>query len=155
MATLNEIMAAKAAAREQAAKAQPQAPDDPELTEAINRIDPPDKPRGIVLSKEPIAPEPRGQATPILTDDAPRSMGQPNGEGIDLTPIDATPAQANWHAAVNAPLTELVIMSDPRDDEVAWIAIRNPDQPFDPILLYPLPFWEHPRTSAKKQHCPF
>lgn len=111
------------------------------------------KTAGIVLSKD-LPPdmkngEPRGQRTPI-TDTPPRperrSLSEPEGEAIPLTPVDATKEVATWHEAMNAFQTDLCLMRDPLNPEFAWLAVRLESQPTNPILLHKLPFWEHPRT---------
>ncbi len=75
-----------------------------------------------------------------------RSLSEPDGEAIPMTPTDATPAVAAWHQAMNAFDSELCLMRDPLNPEFAWFAVRFADQPQNPILLHKLPFWEHPRT---------
>ena len=129
MPTIKEIIAAREAAKNQPAPAASQ----------------PGKPIsvGLVLTK----------ATPTTTPPAPapllperRSLSEPEGEAIPLAPLDATPAVAAWHEAMNAFDSELCLMRDPINPEFAWFAVRFADQPQNPILLHKLPFWEHPRT---------
>jgi hypothetical protein len=173
MPTIAEILAAKQAAAtttttppannesqprmtlaERAAKAK----EDAEVKAAIDRIDPPGKREaaaarkaaatGIVLSQEMPVPkgENRGQATPIKgpEDIAPRSLGATEGETIDVTPLHADEAIKDWHKAVNAFSTDLVIMRDPVDPERAWLAVRLEEDPRHPLLIKDLPIYEHP-----------
>lgn len=93
--------------------------------------------------------EPRGQKTPI-SETPPkairRSMSEPEGEAIPLVPLDATPTTTAWHEAMNAFSTEMCLMRDPLNAEYAWLALRLVGQEANPILLYKMPFYEHPRT---------
>lgn len=105
------------------------------------------KPAGIILSKD-LPPqhqngEPRGQKTPIP--DEIRSLSEPRGQGIDMTPVNASPMTTTWHQAMNAFQTELCIMQDPERPDQAWIAVKMAAHP--PILLHCLPLWEHPTKS--------
>lgn len=143
MPSIKEIIAAKAAAAAAAAAKESSAT-------TYNQGKP--KPAGIVLSRE-LPPEmqngePRGQRTPI-TDTPPeerRSLSEPEGEAIPMTPVNPTAEIATWHEAMNAFQTELCLMRDPLSPEYAWLAVRLESQPRNPILLHKLPFWEHPRT---------
>lgn len=101
------------------------------------------KPAGIILSQE-LPPqhqngEPRGQKPPISEEL--RSLSEPRGQGIDMTPAEASPMTAMWHQAMNAFQTELCIMQDPERPDQAWIAVRMTGHP--PILLHCLPLWGH------------
>lgn len=108
------------------------------------------KATGIVLSRDlpPSSPngEARGQATPIKGPEDRRSLGETEGEGIDMTPMAADECIKDWHKAVNAFSTDLCIMRDPIDPERAWLAVRLEDEPLHPLLLRDLPLYEHPRT---------
>jgi len=143
MATIAEKLAARK-------KAQP-APTD-SVDALIDRIDPPGKSQRaesarntarMILKQEPpltvSQPEIR-----VVTPER-RALGDPAGETIDMTPQNATQAQAAWHAAYNAFETELCLMRDPTDSEVAWLAVRLDGQEDWPILLKSFPLYDHPR----------
>lgn len=163
MPTIAEILAAKKAAAQQSTAAPaPAAPreslaEKAETKAAIDRIDPPGKHQraaartGLVLNKDmPVPPkENRGQATPITGPEEPRSLGQPVGEAIDMTPLEADDCIKNWHKAVAAFDTDLVLMRDPADPETAWLAVRLPEAPLDPILIKSLPLFDHPRAHRQ------
>lgn len=131
-----------------------------EMDAVLDRIDPPGKQAaaatarkmvGLVLSKDmPLPPgENRGQATPIKGPEDLRSLGQPMGEAIDLTPLEADDCIRNWHKAVAAFDTDLVLMRDPMDPQRAWLAVRLEEAPMDPILIKSLPLFEHPRAHRQ------
>jgi hypothetical protein len=125
---------------------------------AIDRIDPPGKQEratsarksaGLILSKDlPGGPEARGQQTPIRgPEDEPRSLSATEGEAIPMVPVTATATEQSWHAALNAFESELCLMTDPKDPERAWIAVRLDGQEEWPILLKSFPLYQHPRTA--------
>ena len=121
--------------------------EDQDLTEAIDRIDPPGKRKavGLVLSLPPQLPiAPEVKALPV--EDV-RSLGHTEGETIDLTPVLATQTEADWHRAYNAIESDLCIMRDPQDPERAWLAVRSAGMTAWPILIKCLPLYEHPRTT--------
>lgn len=138
--------------------------------EAIDRIDPPGKlavatqarkSASLILNRNmpPSHPngEPRGQATPISgppEEPEPRSLSETELEAIPMVPLDADEKLATWHAALNAFESELCLMTDPKDPERAWIAVRLDGQEHLPILLKSLPLYEHPRTQ-RPENAPF
>jgi hypothetical protein len=151
--TIAEIIAAKKAA------AKPPLPTvkeslsvDPMLEAAINRIDPPGKRRaGLVVSnKTPLQPA-------VIAEKAAhkekRSLSQTSGEAIPMVPINADPEETTWHAALNAFETELCLMRDPQDSEVAWLAVRSYRAGMPPILLHRLPWilWDQPHTPTDRE----
>jgi hypothetical protein len=153
MPTIAEIIAAKKAA------AKPPLPtvkeslsvDDPMLEAAINRIDPPGKRRGLVVSNKP----PLAQATtpPPAAQPEPRSLSRTNGEAIPMVPTNADAETQTWHAALNAFETELCVMRDPMDSEVAWLAIRPYRAGMPPILLHRIPWlmWDYPHPPTENE----
>jgi hypothetical protein len=175
MPTIAEILASKKAAASAAvATGQPvtyasTAPRETlaeraELKAAIDRIDPPGKSarreaaKGIVLTMD-LPPafkngEPRGQAHPIKGPEELRSLSLTEGEALPLAPMEADPCIKDWHRAMTAFETELVVMNDPLDPERAWLAVRLDEDPLHPLLLKALPFYEHPRT-VRPENEPF
>jgi hypothetical protein len=156
MPTIAEIIAAKKAAaasqpKPAAASSQPTA-EDLELEAAINRIDPPGKRKaGLVVSiKTPL--QPAAIAEKAAHKEI-RSLSQTSGEAIPMVPINADPEETTWHAALNAFETELCVMRDPQDSEVAWLAIRPYRDGMPPILLHRLPWlmWEYPHAPTDNQ----
>jgi hypothetical protein len=168
MPTITEILAAKKAAAATAvaagqpvtyANAVPAAPkktlaqaaaEKIEDADLLKRLTPPTLGKSLVLSKELPADhpngEPRGQMTPIKGPDDIRSLGETEGEALPLAPLAADKCIKDWHKALTAFETELVIMNDPVDPERAWLAVRMEEEPMNPLLLKALPFYEHPRT---------
>jgi hypothetical protein len=108
----------------------------------------PGKPRGLVLTNKP-APE-APVATPDLFDE--RSLGRPDGQGIDMTPVDASPVVAAWHWALNSYESELAITNDPEDPRYAWIAVFPHGMKVPPILLHRIQYYEHPQTKRPENH---
>jgi hypothetical protein len=174
MPTIAEILAAKKAGATAtaaagkpatyAAAAKPETLAERAATKAaIDAIDPPGKSAaaaaarkmtGLILNKDMPCPpkgEPRGQATPVRgpEDIQPRSLGASEGEAIDVTPLAADQCIKDWHKAVSAFSTELVIMRDPVDPERAWLAVRLEEEPLHPLLLKDLPIYDHPRAFRK------
>jgi len=107
MPTIAEIIAAKKAAASKAAPAPQQS--EPKLfdalaermaAEAINRIDPPaagKRRAGLVLSaKTPLQPAETAEKAHHA---ALRSLSQPEGEAIPLTPCNASQEVETWHEA--------------------------------------------------------
>jgi len=82
-----------------------------------------------------------------------RQLGSDHGEQIDMTPVNADQPTIQWHAALNAFESELCLMRDPADSEVAWLAVRTAGQA-QPILLKSLPLFEHPR-QVRPDNVPF
>jgi hypothetical protein len=161
MASIADIIAAKKAGIKPQVNLTPPAAvavvrpsqEEVELTEAIDRIDPPGKRKaaGLVIreTQSPIVPE----VKPQVVEDV-RSLGHIEGEAIDLTPLLATPMEADWHRAYNAIESDLCIMRDPRDPERAWLAVRSAGMTAWPILIKSLPLYEHPRTE-RPERLPF
>lgn len=110
----------------------------------------PGKPRGLVLSSK--APEPTPLPTPAPEFDE-RSLGLPQGQTIDMTPVDALPQTATWHQALNAFESELVITNDPQDPTHSWLAVFPKGVGYvPPILIHRLQFFEHPATQRPANH---
>jgi len=156
MATIAEIIAAKKAA---AATSKPPAPvvaqplaEDQELTEAIDRIDPPGKRRaGLVLSAK--TPLPPAIVAEKLAYAEMRSLSQPQGEAIPVLPTLADNPTIAWHEALNAFESELCMMRDPADLERGWLALRMPGQAL-PLLLKSFSLYAHP-DMARADNEPF
>ena len=74
-----------------------------------------------------------------------RSLSTTCGE--DFAPIrqPSQPDEIAWDSALQALDTELCIMpdSDPRNER-AWVAIRRPDRPGEPLFLFALPMFPNP-----------
>jgi hypothetical protein len=161
MPTIAEIIAAKKAAVSSAITAgkaavpslQPTV-DDLELNAAIDRIDPPaagKRRAGLVLSA----------STPLQTAEVAqkahhrelRSLSQPEGEAIPLTPCNASQEVSTWHEATNAFESQLCAMRDPQDSDVVWLAIRADRDGLPPILLHRLPWtlWDYPHAPTDRQ----
>ena len=111
----------------------------------------PGKPRGLVLSSK--APEtPDLFPTPAPESDE-RSLALPQGQTIDMTPIDASPETRTWHQALSAFESELVITNDPVDPTHSWLAVFPKGVAHaPPILLHRLQFVEHPATTRPANH---
>jgi len=158
MPTIAEIIAAKKAAAASAISAgkaavpssQPTA-EDLEVEKAINRIDPPGKRKGLVVSNKP----PLAQASPPQppAQPEPRSLSQTIGEAIPMVPKNADAEMQTWHAAQNALDSELCVMRDPQDLESVWLAIKPYRAGMLPILLHRLPWlmWEYPHAPTDNQ----
>lgn len=122
---------------------------------AMNRIDPPGKyqaPEGLILraGADEGPAQSRGQRTEIRgpQEPEPRNLARTAGEGIDMTPAAADAETATWHAAMSAFETDLVVMRDPAEPEVCWLALRPLRSGLPPILLHRLPWglMGHPAT---------
>lgn len=97
----------------------------------------------MLVSSSP-APEPKK-----IEEAEERNLSQTMGHGIDHTPVNATQPQQMWNEALNAFASEMCIVNDPKDPEMAWIALRLNGTEERPLLLYRLPYWEHPMTIRK------
>lgn len=88
----------------------------------------------------------RAEPTPPQFGPSHRSLSTTSGEDIPMTPVGATPDVQLWHSALQAFDTTLCLVhdQDPRNER-AWIAVRRPDLPNDPIFLFPLPLYPHPK----------
>jgi hypothetical protein len=158
MPTIAEIIAAKKAANT-AAQPVTNRPEldlshDPMLEAAINRIDPPSAGKrraGLVLSaKTPLQP---AEVAMKAHHAELRSLSQPQGEAIPLTPCNATKEVETWHEATNAFESQLCAMRDPQDSDVVWLAIRADRDGLPPILLNRLPWtlWDYPHPPTDRQ----
>jgi hypothetical protein len=155
MPTILEIIAAKKAA---AAQPVPTVNEsltvDLELEAAINRIDPPaagKRRAGLVLSaKTPLQPAEMAQKAHHKEL---RSLSQPEGEAIPLTPCNASNEVSTWHEAMNAFESQLCAMRDPLDSDVIWLAIRADRDGLPPILIHRLPWtlWDYPGKAPANQ----
>ena len=154
MPTIAEIIAAKKAAAAPPAAAPPAVHHDPMLEAAINRIDPPSAGKrraGLVLSaKTPLQP---AEVAQKAHHSELRSLSQPQGEAIPLTPCNATREVETWHEATNAFESQLCVMRDPQDSDVVWLAIRADRDGLPPILLNRLPWtlWDYPHAPTDSQ----
>ena len=157
MPTIAEIIAAKKAA----AAVQPvtkcnelNLQPDLMLEAAINRIDPPASGKrraGLVLSaKTPLQP---AEVATKAHHAALRSLSQPEGEAIPLTPCNASQEVETWHEAMNAFESQLCVMRDPLDSDVVWLAIRADRDGLPPILIHRLPWtlWDYPGKATANQ----
>jgi hypothetical protein len=110
----------------------------------------PGKPRGLVISSK--APEPTPAPTPVPESDE-RSLALPQGQTIDMTPVDALPETKTWHQALSAFESELVITNDPLDPTHSWLAVFPKGlKDASPILIHRLQFFEHPATKRPANH---
>jgi len=152
MQTIAQFIAAKQAAAKQPAAKPPAAQHDLELEAVIDRIDPPGKRRaGLVLSaKTPLQPAETAEKAHHA---ALRSLSQPEGEAIPLTPCNASTEVETWHEAMNAFESQLCAMRDPLDSDVIWLAIRADRDGLPPILLHRLPWtlWDYPGKPTDSQ----
>ena len=84
---------------------------------------------------------------PAPTPPQERALGTPQGELMDLTPLNADPTTKAWMEACTGFESELCIMRDALGPETCWLALRMSGQG-RPILLHRLPWlmWEHPET---------
>jgi len=144
MPTIAEIIAAKKAAAKPPAATPPADQHDPMLEAAIDRIDPPaagKRRAGLVLSaKTPLQP---AEVATKAHHAALRSLSQPEGEAIPLTPCNASQEVETWHEA----------MRDPLDSDVVWLAIRADRDGLPPILIHRLPWtlWDYPGKVKTNQ----
>jgi len=158
MPTIAEIIAARAAGKNPAtgtpvpvapaAKPKHSLAEQVELTEAINRIDPPGKRKGgsLVLNNAPLPPEPKPEVPA-----EPRALGARIGEAINILPENPTAQATAWDAVLHRWETDLIIMADPEPgSESAWVALKTGTGGGLPILLHKLPFWPHP----ERKHLP-
>lgn len=77
-----------------------------------------------------------------------RSLASTYGEAIPATPKNATTADLAWHSALQGFDTELCLMQDPDPrQERGWLAVRRTDKTDEPILLFALPLYPHPKTK--------
>jgi hypothetical protein len=163
MPTIAEIIAAKKAAnakfKDHVADAYAKHPSQPtaadlEVEAAIDRIDPPaagKRRAGLVLSaKTPLQPAEVAQKAHHA---ALRSLSQPEGEAIPLTPCNASQEVETWHEATNAFESSLCAMRDPQDSDVIWLAIRADRDGLPPILIHRLPWtlWDYPHAPTANQ----
>jgi hypothetical protein len=109
----------------------------------------PGKPRGLVLSASQPEPMPMPSPTPAYQDE--RSLSVPDGQAVDITPLDADQSTIIWHKSLNSFASELAITNDPVDPAHSWIAIF-PHSGAPPILLHRLQFREHPQTGRPQNH---
>jgi hypothetical protein len=158
MPTIAEIIAAKKAAAAPPAAAPPAVHHDPIVDAAINRIinriDPPaagKRRAGLVLSaKTPLQP---AETAEKAHHSELRSLSQPQGEAIPLTPCNATREVETWHEAMNAFESSLCVMRDPLDSDSVWLAIRPDRDGLPPILIHRLPWtlWDYPHAPTANQ----
>jgi hypothetical protein len=154
MPTIAEIIAAKKAAAATPTASTPAVHHDPMLEAAINRIDPPSAGKrraGLVLSaKTPLQP---AEVAMKEHHKELRSLSQPQGEAIPLTPCNASKEVETWHEATNAFESQLCVMRDPQDSDVVWLAIRADRDGLPPILLNRLPWtlWDYPSKPTDSQ----
>ena len=149
--TIAQIIAAKKAA---ATKATPAEQADPMLEAAIARIDPPSlgkRRAGLVLSAS--TPLPAADVAEKAHHAELRSLSQPEGEAIPMTPANADKETVTWHEAANSFESSLCVMRDPKEPEVIWLAVRADRDGLPPILLHRLPWllWEHPMAIREDQ----
>lgn len=140
MPTIAEIIAAKKKALEPKPAAVPVVPGKSAARSIVLRQDAPD----------PEAPD--DQFPPKWLEG--RSLSNPKGEAIPMTPVNPDKETSAWYAALQAFETELCAMRHPEDPEAVWLAIRYQDRPeFPPILLHRLPWllWEHPATVTDEE----
>lgn len=154
MPTIAEIIAAKKAA----AASQPVAPTvkesltvDPMLEAAINRIDPPGKRKGLVVSaNKPLAPAEIAEKSAYREE---RAISQTFSEAINMTPVEADAEETTWHEAMTAFESQLCVMRDPNEPDVIWLAVRPNRQGLPPILIHRLPWtlWDYPHTPTDRE----
>jgi hypothetical protein len=163
MPTIAEVIAAKkASAKPTQTLSKPYIGQPDPSEESINRIDPPGKSlgataarrsAGIILRKE----LPELSELSKLSSEAPcgerRSLSQRQGEAIPMTPLNADLEATTWHQAMNSYETDLVVMRDPIEPEVAWLAVRPERSDLPPILLHRLPWaiWNYPTAPTETQ----
>lgn len=114
--------------------------------------------------KKPASPglklraEPEEQPTPPAEDATPRrrSLSTTSGEEMPLTPADAPRDVLAWHSALQGYESELCLMHDPDPrQERGWLAVRRADRPDEPILLFPLPLFPHPKPIRPDEDEPY
>lgn len=149
MPTIAEILAARASNKTAPAAKRETLTEKLELKEAIDRIDPAGKhkPAGLVLNKE-LPPAPKDTAPPsLLLEPEQRSLCRTEGEAIPMVPLSADQVESRWHEALNAFESELCLMTDPKDPERGWLALRLSGQEDWPMLLKSFPLYQHPRQQ--------
>ena len=156
MPTIAEIIAAKKAASAanptQTLRKPYVAAADLEVEEAINRIDPPGKRRaGLIISSK--TPLPKAEIAEKAAYKEERSLSQTKGEAIPMVPINADEMTTTWHAALNAFESELCLMRDPTDSDVAWLAVKSYRAGMPPILIHRLPWtlWDQPHKPTDRE----
>lgn len=142
MATLKELLAAKQAQASEA-KRPPKGgttnEEDHELTEAIDRIDPPgklrDKPTrapSLVLSNAAEA-QPAQAPLPESWQEG-RSLGSTKGELVPMA----------WDYAISRLETDLCVIQCPDSPESCWLALLSTVGGVPPLLLHRLPWLLYP-----------
>lgn len=154
MPTIAEIIAAKQAAATPPVATAPPVDVDPLLESAIDRIDPPaagKRRAGLVLSAK--TPLPVADVAEKGHHAELRSLSQPEGEAIPMTPANADKETTTWHEATNSFESSLCVMRDPKEPEVIWLAVRADRDGLPPILLHRLPWllWDHPMAISEDQ----
>jgi hypothetical protein len=157
MPTIAEVIAAKKASAnptKNLSKPYIAQPDPSE--ESINRIDPPGKSGGATAARRSAGIILRKELSE-LSSEAPcgerRSLSQRQGEAIPMTPLNADLEATTWHQAMNSYETDLVVMRDPIEPEVAWLAVRPERSDLPPILLHRLPWaiWNYPTAPTETE----
>jgi len=128
MATIQDILAAKAAVKKAAV---------------------PGKPQSLVLSASSKKEQQKAPAPDYYEQ---RSLSATDGQAVDHTPINAQQAMTTWHEALNSFASELAITNDPKDPSHSWLAIFPSGLNAPPILLHRLQFIEHPQTIRLANH---
>ena len=157
MPTIAEIIAAKKAASaanptQTLCKPYVATADDLEVEAAIDRIDPPGKRRaGLIISSK--TPLPKAEIEQKAAYKEERSLSQTKGEAIPMVPINADEMTTTWHEALNAFESELCLMRDPTDSDVAWLAVKSYRVGMPPILIHRLPWtlWDQPHTPTDRE----
>jgi hypothetical protein len=154
MPTIAEIIAAKKRGAATPAPIVPTSMPDPDLTAAIDRIDPPaagKRRAGLVLSAK--TPPPPAEIAERAHHAELRSLSRTSGEAIPMTPANADKEVATWHEALNSFETALCVMRDPTDSEVVWLAVRPDRNGLPPILLHRLPWllWDYPTQPTEEE----
>jgi hypothetical protein len=154
--TIAEIIAAKKAASAakptQTLRKPYVAAADLEVEAAINRIDPPGKRRaGLIISSK--TPFPKAEIAEKAAYKEERSLSQTSGEAIPMVPINADPEETTWHQALNAFESELCLMRDPTDSDVAWLAVKSYRAGMPTILIHRLPWtlWDQPHKPTDQE----
>lgn len=127
-----------------------------ELQEAINRIDPPGKSLGATAARRSAGIILRKELSELSREalcGERRSLSQRQGEAIPMTPLNAESEATTWHQAMNSYETDLVVMRDPIEPNVAWLAVRPERSELPPILLHRLPWanWSYPTAPTETQ----
>lgn len=129
----------------------------PTISELLSKKKPSGKPTptraksarvgGLKLKSDPNIPE---KEEPTTEDR--RSLSTTFGEDVPPTWPPKGPAQEVWASALQALDTELCIMPDPDPrNERAWIAIRTPEKPNNPLFLFALPMFPSPKTKNENE----